>query len=131
VSRGFPGRGRRFAFPRQCRLLRRAEFDAVYRAGRRASSRQFVIFFAPKPAGDAGPQATRFGLSVKRALGSAVVRNRIRRRIREILRLHRRELSPGWDVVIHPRSSVATLPFAALERELVGLLANAIGRLWS
>lgn len=63
---------------------------------------------------------------MKRALGGAVVRNRLKRRIREILRLHRQEIATGWDIVIHPRSSVATAPFGALEQELVELLKSAL-----
>jgi ribonuclease P protein component len=109
-------------------LLRRAEFEAVYRSGRRCASKQFVIFFLPQaesPATLSAPRPSRFGASVKRALGSAVMRNRIRRRIREILRLHRQEISAGWDIVIHPRSSVATAPFAPLEEELVQLIRGA------
>jgi ribonuclease P protein component len=58
-------------------------------------------------------------------LGGAVVRNRIRRRIREILRLHRREIPQGWDIVVHPRSSVARAKFAGLEEELVRLIRSA------
>jgi ribonuclease P protein component len=70
-----------------------------------------------------GRRATsRFGISVKKALGGAVVRNRIRRRIREILRRNRTEIPTGWDIVIHPRSSVARAEFASLEAELVRLL---------
>ena len=64
----------------------------------------------------------RFGMSVKKALGNAVVRNRIRRRVREILRLHREEFAPGWDIVIHPARAAATLKFAKLEAELLSLL---------
>ena len=90
-------------YPRACRLVRRAEFDAVYREGRRRASPSFVVFFRPN-----GSDITRFGLSVKRAQGGAVKRNRIRRRVREILRLHRQEIAPGWDIVIHPRPQVAT-----------------------
>ena len=65
---------------------------------------------------------SRFGISVKKALGGAVVRNRIRRRIREILRRNRTEIPTGWDIVIHPRSSVARAEFTSLEAELVRLL---------
>lgn len=61
-------------------------------------------------------------MSVKKALGNAVVRNRIRRRIREILRLHREEMAAGWDVVIHPSKSVATLKFTKIEAELLSLM---------
>ena len=59
---------------------------------------------------------------MKKALGGAVVRNRIRRRIREILRRNRLEILSGWDFVMHPRRSVANANFAALQAELVGLL---------
>lgn len=113
----------RFSFPRECRLLRRADFEAAYRNGRRSASRQFVIF-AWRRAVDAKSPA-RFGVSVKRALGKAVKRNRIRRRIREILRHCRAELPGGWDFVIHPRASVATHAFAALATELTELLRRA------
>ena len=129
------------------RLLKRVEYEAVYGARQRRSSPQFAVFFrsqqvipreAPgekaedqarhkaadkagfKPAGQG--RASRFGISVKKALGGAVVRNRIRRRIREILRRNRTEIPTGWDIVIHPRPSVAEAPFASLEAELVRLL---------
>lgn len=142
------------------RLLKRAEYEAVYGAGQRRSSSQFSIFFraqsAPlKEATGLNParsgsssgapesqvvateasgtsersadrsgaaRASRFGISVKKALGGAVIRNRIRRRIREILRRNRTEIPSGWDIVIHPRSSVARAEFAPLEAELVRLL---------
>lgn len=70
-----------------------------------------------------GPRS-RFGISVKKALGGAVARNRIRRRIREIVRRNRAEISPGWDIVIHPRSSAATADFSPLAEELLRLLSR-------
>lgn len=103
--------------PRACRLVRRAEYDAVYREGRRRSGREFTIFLRPNGLGH-----SRFGWSIRKALGGAVRRNRIRRRLREIVRLHRQEISPGWDIVIHPRSSAATADFSALAGELLKLL---------
>jgi ribonuclease P protein component len=106
--------------PRECRVVRRAEYDAVYREGRRRSSREFTIFIRPN-----GLDLSRFGWSIKKALGGAVQRNRIRRRLREILRLHRQEIAPGWDIVIHPRSSAATADFLALTRELLQLIPRA------
>jgi ribonuclease P protein component len=103
------------------RLVRRGEFESVYRGGRRRSSSQFVIFFRPNET-----ERSRFGISVKKALGGAVVRNRIRRRIREMLRLHASEISPGWDIVIHPRASVARIDFSQLAAEFIGLLRSAL-----
>ena len=107
-------------FPREARLVRRGEFDAVYRAGRRRSSSHFTVFFRANEL----PQS-RFGVSIKKALGGAVVRNRIRRRVREIVRCHRREISAGWDIVIHPKSAVAQAPFAELTADLLRLLESA------
>ena len=51
-----------------------------------------------------------------------MVRNRIKRRIREILRRNRTEIPTGWDIVIHPRATVAKVAFPPLEEELVRLL---------
>lgn len=104
-------------FPRACRLVRRAEYDAVYREGRRRSGSEFTLFIRAN-----GLDISRFGWSVKKALGGAVRRNRIRRRIREVVRLHRQEIASGWDIVIHPRSSVATMKFSALVDDLLKLL---------
>jgi len=101
------------------RITRRADYEAVYRAGRRRSSPQFAVFSRANSL-----PHSRFGISVKKALGGAVVRNRIRRRIREILRLSNSEIPSGWDIVIHPRSSVARAEFAPLREELVRLLQN-------
>ena len=107
----------RLDFPRACRLVRRAEYDAVYRDARRRTSREFTVFLRPN-----GLDVSRFGWSIRKALGSAVRRNRIRRRLREIVRLHRQEIAPGWDIVIHPRSSVATAKYTELTQDLLTLL---------
>ena len=106
-------------FPRQSRLVRRGEFDAVYRACKRRSSSHFTVFFRANEL----PQS-RFGVSIKRAVGGAVVRNRIRRRLREIVRCHRGEIPAGWDIVIHPKVAVAKAPFAALTADLLRLLQS-------
>ena len=116
-TKGVQGKQGKRNLPREWRLVRRSEFEAVYREGRRRSSATFLIFLRAN-----GLPRDRFGMSVKKALGNAVVRNRIRRRIREVLRLHREEILPGWDVVIHPSRSVATLEFTELEAELLALL---------
>lgn len=105
------------AYPREARLVQKAQFDVVYRAGKRHSSSHFTAFVKANHL----PQS-RFGFSIKKALGGAVVRNRIRRRLREIVRLHREEIPAGWDIVIHPKSSVAKAPFEALATDLLRLL---------
>ena len=100
--------------------MRRGEFDAVYRTGKRRSSTHFTVFFRANQL----PQS-RFGFSIKKALGAAVVRNRIRRRVREIVRCHRQEIPAGWDIVIHPKSTMVRVPFGTLTADLLRLLQSA------
>jgi ribonuclease P protein component len=102
--------------------VRRADFEAVYRSGQRRSSAQFVVYCRAT----GGTQA-RYGVSIKKALGSAVARNRMRRRIREILRRNQQEIPSGWDLVIHPRQTVARAEFARLTHELLQLLKRLPG----
>ncbi|MGB2629411.1 MAG: ribonuclease P protein component [Candidatus Acidiferrum sp.] len=104
-------------FPREARLVRRSEYDAVYRAGKRRSSSHFTIFVRPNEL-----PLSRFGFSIKKALGGAVVRNRIRRRLREMVRCHRQEIPSGWDFVMHPKTSVAKAPLPLLAEELLRLV---------
>jgi ribonuclease P protein component len=102
--------------------VRRKDFEAVYRSGKRRAGRQFVVFCRRN-----GLSATRFGMSAGRQLGNAVERNRIRRRVREILRLHRQEIATGWDIVIQPRRAAGREAFVSLEKELVGLVRTLTG----
>lgn len=101
--------------------LRTSDFDRLYRkAERRERSRRFLVL-----ASSSEQRETRWGLSVKARLGGAVVRNRIKRRLREILR--GAGLPPGWDIVVQPLAAeVATADFTALGDELRELLKRAL-----
>jgi ribonuclease P protein component len=109
------------SFPREARIVRRAEFDAVYREGKRSSGSHFTVFVRANLLGH-----SRFGFSIKKALGGAVVRNRIRRRTREIVRCHRQEIASGWDIVVHPKSTAAKAPFAALTADLIRVVPTQV-----
>ena len=91
----------------------------MYRAGKRRSSSHFTVFLRANEL-----PLSRFGFSIKKALGGAVVRNRMRRRLRELVRCNRQEISAGWDIVIHPKSSVARTPLPALTQDLLRLLKD-------
>lgn len=69
----------------------------------------------------------RIGLTVPRAIGTAVVRNRIKRRMREAIRLQIEQLSPQWSIVINPRRSVTKAPFPQLQREVERLFRRCNG----
>lgn len=67
----------------------------------------------------------RVGITVSKKLGHAVVRNRIRRRLREVYRLHESEFTPGWDIVVVARSKALTAPFGKLTEGYLTLAAKA------
>jgi len=69
--------------------------------------------------------APRVGLTAGRVLGKAHERNRIKRRLRDILRRHIELLPSGCDLVLHPRRTVLTIEFAKLEAEVVRILQQA------
>jgi ribonuclease P protein component len=67
-------------------------------------------------------EVTRFGFSTGRKLGGAVVRNRVRRRLREVLRVMAPSFQPGWDVLIIARQPVIASEFKAMADALSHLL---------
>jgi ribonuclease P protein component len=90
---------------RRHRLSRSRDFDAVYRRGRSVSTRFLVLYWFPREDGaDAG---ARLGLAVPKAVGSAVLRNRIKRRLREIFRARSGDLPQDHDYVLVVRPGLA------------------------
>jgi ribonuclease P protein component len=73
------------------------------------------------------PEGPHIGFTCPRALGKAVVRNRIKRRVREAVRLHLDQLSPLWSIVINPRRKALDAPVAELHREIVRLFQRCSG----
>ena len=113
--------GVKAGFPRSSRILRAAEFRAIYDHGLRISGPLFAAFCRARTEDQqAGHPATgaRLGLTVPRAIGKAVFRNRIKRRLREAFRLHRTEFGPQWDIVLNPRRAALDASFTAIERAL-------------
>lgn len=100
--------------PRSGRLLRHADFERVYKQGRRHFSANITVFYLRRAEGE----GMRVGFTVGRALGGAVDRNRMKRRLREAVRLSRTSPGPGVDVVINPKKSVRTVEFSVLLAEV-------------
>lgn len=89
-------------FPADCRLRRGADFRRVYAEGVRVGDHRLLMVGVRNHL-----DVTRMGLSVSRRHGSAVVRNRRKRCLREAFRLVRQELPVGLDLVLIPRQGVA------------------------
>ncbi|MDE2802600.1 MAG: ribonuclease P protein component [Chloroflexota bacterium] len=104
--------------PRRHRLTRKASFDAVFARGSRWTGKLVTIRTFPN-----GLDAYRLGLAVSKAVGNAVVRNRVKRRLREIVR--GAGVAPGYDVVVVARPSAADSSFAGLRADVMGLLRRA------
>jgi ribonuclease P protein component len=81
------------------RLSRSRDFDAVYRQGRSVSSRFLTLYWFPQEE----PASPRFGLSVPKAVGGAVERNRIKRQLREAWQARLERIDGGCDYVLKVR----------------------------
>src|SRR6201992_3747495 len=123
------------------RLRKHADYQLVYKNGRKQFGKQMAYFYAlrvavqtgqaadtispdpsPSPLAVSGP---RVGLTVPKALGKAVDRNRIKRRMREAVRRNLPLLHSPVDLILHPRKSAREVEFSALARE-VGIVFRAV-----
>jgi ribonuclease P protein component len=121
VSGLAPNRGLNLSGPRQrarftssMRLLRHSDFERVYKKGRRHFAAHMTVFYLLREQGE----GLRIGFTVGRVLGGAVERNRMKRRLRESVRLHWPAVSVPVDIVINPKKSVLKLEFAELGNEI-------------
>lgn len=119
----------------ESRLRKHADYQRVYREGKRQSLPLMTFFFAarklqadPPPDSAATPTSrhgieipagSRVGLTAGRVLGNAVERNRIKRRMRQAIRQAQAELTADVDVVLHPRRTVLEAEFSEVERDVV------------
>ena len=111
---------KRFTFPKSRRLTKPAEFEQVRKDGRAERGQLIVLSVLPSE-----DRRVRAGFVTSRAVGSAVKRNRVRRRLREIVRKHQHELNPGNWIVTIARSKAATASYEQLEGEWLRLAKRA------
>jgi ribonuclease P protein component len=103
------------AFRADEHLRKREDFERIYSTGQRHSGRLMTMFVGPN-----GRAGARLGIAATRKIGSAVVRNRAKRLVRELFRLHKP--AGGLDVVVVPRREMLDAPYDTLEAEFRALL---------
>jgi ribonuclease P protein component len=106
------------------RLRKHADYKRVYREGRKNFSASMSYFYALRGVESPTAPGPRVGLTAGKVVGKAVERNRIKRRMREIVRRHRALVRADVDIVLHPRRVVLTIEFAKLESEVVRIFTT-------
>ena len=117
------------SIPSEHRLRKHAEFEVVYRCGQRHFSQALTAFYLlrtepetvqPKTSGEAerNPRSSRVGITVGRVMGKAVVRNRIKRRVRAAVTQNLARLARPVDVVINPKKAALEMEFTQLSAEV-------------
>jgi ribonuclease P protein component len=113
-------------FRRESRLRSSLDFARVRRRGKRQQGRWLMLAYLRRvDAPDAANLPSRFGLSVSKRVGSAVQRNRVKRRLREAIRRRLWKTLPGWDMILTARPEAADVEYAALADEIQNLLTRA------
>jgi ribonuclease P protein component len=110
-----PGPADGYRFTLADRVRRRQEYQVVYEHGTRLSGSLMTVFFHQNSCG-----RSRLGIAATRKMGPAVVRNRAKRRVRDVFRRHR--LADAIDIVVIPRRGLATADFSRVESEYCGIL---------
>ncbi len=103
---------------REHRLRKHAEFELVYRSGRRHFSQVLTAFYLLREGENAAGQGPRVGITVGKALGKATVRNRIKRRVRAAVAGNLERLTRDVDVVINPKKVTLEIEFSQLSNEV-------------
>lgn len=106
---------------RKLRLRKKQDFNKVYRHGRSFANAQFVVYWRRQ----AEPGCFRLGVSASAKLGGAVVRNRLRRRVKEIVRLNADKLQAAYDLILIVRKPALSLSYKEMEGSVLHVLRKA------
>ncbi|SJZ89389.1 ribonuclease P protein component [Garciella nitratireducens DSM 15102] len=104
-------------------LKKNQEFKKIYREGKSYVNGLLVIYYLPNQ-----KNYNKLGLSVSKKVGNSVIRNRVKRRIRESYRLNEEKIKKGYDMVIISRVKANQADFQSIEKALIHLLKKV--HLW-
>jgi ribonuclease P protein component len=120
ADRRLDSQPRPLRWPKSAHLRKSAEIERVRTSGRSWAHPLVVLIAGPNDL-----HSVRLGLAVSKRVGSAVARNRVRRRIREIIRLRQHDLKPGFDLLFIARPPSASASWNELCGAVDGLLRRA------
>ena len=100
-------------FPKAKRIRKRGEYLKLQQVGRRRAGKWFVVITTPGRGG-----VSRLGITASRRVGGAVLRNRVKRLVREFFRTHHDRIQPPRDVVVIARPGAADADYVEVKREL-------------
>jgi ribonuclease P protein component len=106
---------------RKLRLRKREDFNVVYRYGRSFANSQFVVYWRRR----SQKGSFRMGVSASSKLGGAVVRNRLRRMVKEIVRLNAGRLLEDTDLILIVRKPALSLPYKEMESSILHVLRKS------
>ncbi|MHB1171267.1 MAG: ribonuclease P protein component [Lacisediminihabitans sp.] len=103
------------------RLVRAEDYRRVVRRGRRSTAQYMVVYFTERD----GRDPARFGFIVAKSVGVAVVRNRVRRRLKALVYEMLDSIPTGTDMVIRALPGSGEVSWATLQREIFGIVTRA------
>lgn len=106
---------------KELRLTRREDFSKIYRWGKSQANHQFVVYYLPNLQID----QFRLGVSISKKIGNAVIRNRLKRVIKEIVRSYEDYMVDHMDVILIVRKPAVGMEYKELEKSIVHVLKRA------
>lgn len=106
---------------REYRLAKKKDFNRVFRFGKSVANHQFVLYQNNQPS----IHTFRLGISVSKKVGNAVVRNRIRRLVKEIIRLNKERIKHGNDLILIARKPTSEMDYHQMEKSLFHVFKKA------
>lgn len=103
-----------FSFDKKSRILKRDDFLRIGQKGRRLRTKYFTVLYIENDIGN-----KRCGLTVSKKIGNAVIRNRVKRRLREFFRLNRDNLKSSTDYIFIARKGSSQIKYSELSDELL------------